>query len=98
MFGAIFPNAEVIETGKVRISGEPTIWGRYQAIVNRTGIKIDFHGLTFVMARHGNMVQVMYATGVQLTDESTSAQALFEHYSVLFQRMTNSIDFFGRYE
>lgn len=97
MYGSIFPSAKVIETGKVRLAGEPAIWGRYQAVVNRAGRKIDYDGLTFTMARHSNMVQITYAAGRPLGSNSAGAQAIFEHHSGLFQRMTNSIDFFGRY-
>jgi hypothetical protein len=98
VFGSILPDAEVIETGTVRLAGELAIWGQYEVVMNRAGIEISLHGLHFVLARQGKMVQVMYAAGSELSDESTSAQASFEHHGALFQRMTNTIDFFGRYE
>lgn len=98
MFGSVLPSAEVVETGRARLAGEPTIWGRYQAVVNRAGRKMDFEGLAFMMARHSNMVQIMYMAGKPSGNESASARATFEHYGALFQRMTNSVDFFNRYK
>ena len=98
VFGSVIPGAEVIETGKVRLARQPAIWGSYSATVDRMGLEIDLHGLIFMVARHDHIVQVTYTAGEKSESEFTHAQTLFEHYGALFQRMTNSVDFFGRYE
>ncbi len=92
-----FPNTKVLETGKVRIARLPAIWGEFEAMVNRTGIELDLHVLSFIMVRNNHMVQITFSVA-QPTDESSDVATRFKHYAGLFRVMINSIDFFGRYD
>ena len=93
-----FTDSEVFETGYARLAGEKTVWGQFNGVLNRAGIEMDIHGLAFMVVRDGKFVQVMYIVGEARGDSARTARDTFEHYGALFQQMTNSIDFFGRYQ
>lgn len=98
IWNAVYPSINTLDEGSVVIAGHPSIWGEFAGTINRTGIKLDMHGLGFALVENESMIQIMFMVSQKNDSPNSKIEAKFRHSAQVFQMMINSLDFFSKYE
>lgn len=90
--------AKTLDSGTVRLLGQPAIWGEYTYRANQAGIDMEVHGFDLMFIYENRLAGVAFHNATSPLDSNETAQQRFERYAPLFQLMISSIDIFNRYE
>jgi hypothetical protein len=90
--------AKTLDSGTVRLLGQPAIWGEYTWRTNQAGIDIELHGFDLMFIYGSRLVGVSFQNAISPLDSNETTQRKFERYAPLFQLMISSIDVFNRYD
>jgi hypothetical protein len=95
---AVAVGAKTLDSGTVRLLGQPAIWGEYTWKANQAGIDMELHGFDLMFIYDSRLVGISFHNAVMPLNSNETAQQRFERYAPLFQLMISSVDVFNRYE
>lgn len=90
--------SKTLDSGTVRLLGQPAIWGEYTWRTNQAGIDLELHGFDLMFLYESRLVGVSFQNTISPHNSNETAEQKFERYAPLFQLMISSIDVFNRYE
>jgi len=94
--GQIAQNAELrntrtLDSGVATLGGHRAIWVEYTAEMNRVGIDIDFHNVSFLVLDGSRLLNINLSSGSG-TRSKLTADEEYQRNSRLFQMMLNSLN------